>query len=443
MARDLTPEWDGFAVYAEAIQDYYLRFPYGPDHGPLLDSGLRQDALDFLSERSPLFSVPEALVSAGVLMRTGDARTLDDHVGDMVTNRRRGGGGPVVIGDNGCFQIINSKSKFRLLPDTSRHVLRWAERVCDWVIGPDAPSAAWRVKGNRYHRKPQLALDDSLAALEVFRKERDPAVPLRVMITLQGHTRAEADEWTEGVKDHLRWAHGIARGGQMRFDLRHEIRTLRRLHEEGLLGRVERIHYLGTSNLGFALCLTALKRAVSGLLGRPVMISFDTSTPFLLAHKYNRAIDPTPAWARFSPTVDREGKPVPAWRSLAFHTKQLRKDSRQEDEAHFPFDTEVGRLLRMRDLRRRRGANEAWDEVGRLLLCNSNVEALSRALIQANRMADLPDSGGEIPHPIKRARDAIAEAFTLGGAKVEAHLSYSGNHLGMFGRTETEEGDIE
>ncbi|WP_043363995.1 hypothetical protein [Belnapia sp. F-4-1] len=441
MARQLAPEWDDLACYAEAIQDYYLRFPYGPDYGPLLDCGLRQHALDFLAEASPLFTVPEALVSAGVVMRNGDARTLQNHVEDMVTNRRRGDGSPTVIGDNGCFQTINPSNRFILTSGTTRAVLRWMERVCDWGVGPDVPSAAWRVPGNRYHRKPQLALADTRTALDVFRNEREGE--LKVMITLQGHTRGEADERTEGVKHHLQWGNGITWGGQMRFDLRHVIRTLRRLHEDGFLERVERIHFLGTSSLGLAVCLTALKRALFGLLGRKISVSFDTSTPFLLAHKYNRAIGPTPVWATSAPRHDHAGNPVPAGRSLGIHVKQLRRDSRPEDDARFPFDTEVGRLLRMHDLRRRHGQSKAWDEVGRLLLCNSNVEALSRALIQANRMADLPDSGEEIPSRIRSARRAVSEAFTLSGAELEAHLKYSGNHLGMFAGMETEDGDVE
>jgi hypothetical protein len=275
--------------------------------------------------------------------------------------------------------------------------------------------------------RSSLALAHAKSALDIFKNERDFSTGPQVLLTLQGHTSSETTHWTGAVQRYLQHFEGIAWGGKLRHDLRHVLRTLLRLDRDGLLQRVQRIHFLGTCKLGFTLCLTALQRALSEHLGRDVTVAFDTATPFLLGQKYQRAIV-GPNWGP---------------KALTMQIIQLKRGSSLAgDNVPFPFTSAIGEHLRMCDLRRKRDPYDGWDELGRLLLCHHNVEAISRTIIQANQIADIQDStAGLIPPGIMRAREVIRNIFKY--PDPDAEIRHASKFLGMFVADGTEKDDRE
>ena len=59
------------------------------------------------------------------------------------------------------------------------------------------------------------------------------------------------------------------------------------LRDDGMLGgRRQLLHILGISQLVWAVALTAVQRGIQASTGSPFTVSFDSSTPFLWAGKY-------------------------------------------------------------------------------------------------------------------------------------------------------------
>jgi hypothetical protein len=292
----------------------------------------------------------------------------------------------------------------------------------------DVPSAAVGAQGNVYFKNFALALRHTLESLEYWERYRDTTVPLVRMLVLHGHTPQQAAKWYEAVKGY-RWE-GIAWGGAMRFNFRHVLHLVRRMEKDRLLENVRHVHFLGTSSIGFALLLTALKRALMERLGREVRVSFDTSTPFQYGSAESTVILPGVDWSGGRPTL---------------RTRALEAAGRARDaEICAPLiGSELGRrvpLLTMRDLRRKGAGYRGWDTTGRLLLCNHNVEMLCRAIIEANQQADLPDNIASPVQPaIRQAQQAIMDVFR----KPEANIEYHRKQLNLFAAAGTLEGDLE
>ncbi len=118
-------------------------------------------------------------------------------------------------------------------------------------------------------------------------------------------------------------------------------------------------------------------------------------------------------------------------------TRQLEEPTMANDaDARAPLlGSELGRLgLTMADLRRAgHPSYNGWDEVGKLLLCNHNVEMLSRAIVQANQDADLGDALKSPMHAdILTARDVIMEVFTDPKRRNEKHIGKWAGQLNLF-----------
>jgi hypothetical protein len=393
--------FDGYAEYLPAIQDYYVSFPLNQQQPtPPLPSNLTHRDLDFLHASSALFSLRAALYSAGVAAGTNTASLARPTV-DMIS--RRAVNATFLLGDSGGFQAIQPNGL--VVTDKVRiDVLRWLERLCDSGLILDIPTAATEVVGGPFYRDMHKCLEETQRSLEIFMTQRNPASPLRLVNVLQGHTNRDALTWYYGMKQYwinatrIVWSGDWAWGGSRRFDLRHVILLLLRMEDEGCLAGTHHIHFLGVGDLGFALCLRALKHGVSARLGRDIRLTFDTATPMLMANKYNRSI----AGAQW-------GK-----RGLPLLTYQFSKGSAGiRDDRPLPWDNSaLASRLRYADLRRIQDPHAGWDQVGRVLLSNHNVEALCRAIIQANRYADSPGVISKfIPRDIMIVREVIQEAF--------------------------------
>ncbi|TDH63306.1 hypothetical protein E2C06_08020 [Dankookia rubra] len=412
--------WRDYATYYPAIQTSTARYVV-TDPAAALASGLTPRDLDFLWPETRLFRLTGALYSAGVVMER-DPKNLAKPLSDMVGRRETAGS--YILADSGGFQLIGANLP---VDDATRLlVLRWAEKYCDAVLALDVPSAAVYRQGNHYYKKFALALADSLASHEFLSQNRIRDTLLRLAV-LQGHTPAEAEAWLKKIERFIGEFEGIAWGGQMRFDMRHVLRVLVRLARKGLLGRLQHLHFLGTSDIGYALLLTALKRALEEHLGRRIRVTFDTATPFLYGHVDLKAI----VGVNWSP------------KRLRLHTVQFDKGTMGvADVVPMLRNSHVGQLLSMAELRRVPDRFLGWDTAGRVMLCNHNVEALTQAIIDANILADLPDNTDHlIPDNVRRARRVIRDIFTH--KQPEREISFHSDALGLFARAQTQTDDLE
>ena len=131
-----------------------------------------------------------------------------------------------------------------------------------------------------------------------------------------------------------------------------------------------------------------------------VFVTYAVSTPYQYGYRYLQAV-----------------QPGVRWETLTLNTRQLEEAGKPGGrDAPAPLmGSQLGRLnLSLADLRRRgHKPRIGWDEVGRLLLVNHNVEMMMPAIIEVNEQADVPDRlASPIPHAIRTAREVIAETFT-------------------------------
>jgi hypothetical protein len=396
MPYDFDPVWEKRAIarILPAIQLYAAVFGFGSTANIHMPAGLVPRDLDFLWPETKLFHNSHALFSAGAVMQREPHRlSLDiDHVVS-----RREILKTFILADSGGFQVANSglgvTNDLRFLQQ------RWADRLrCNASPPVDVPSSACLKDTSVYFNDFRAALRTTVESLEFCERHRDPTSLVAAFNVFQGNTPQQAITWIKAVRRYgLR---RVAWGGLMRKNKAHVLRRLLELDREGLLGELEHIHFLGVADLDFALLATSLQRALTEHLGHSVRVTFDVSTPYLYGYRDLKVI-----------------QPGVCWKSLRLNTRQLAAAGSTADaDVPAPLTgSELGRLgLSMADLRRRgtRGP-VGWDELGKLLVCNHNVEMMIRAIIEVNEQADIPDGlGSRIPHAIRTARDVIAETFT-------------------------------
>jgi hypothetical protein len=101
----------------------------------------------------------------------------------------------------------------------------------------------------------------------------------RFLSVLQGTNRTEGFAWYNAVKAQP-FDGGWAIGGAMRTEFIYLVELFTRMLADGLLGRRNRVHVLGTSKLKEAVMLSAIQKAISELPGQQdFQITFDTSNP--------------------------------------------------------------------------------------------------------------------------------------------------------------------
>jgi hypothetical protein len=168
---------------------------------------------------------------------------------------------------------------------------------------------------------------------------------------------------------------------------------------------VRHIHFLGTGEPGFGVFLTALKRALHALLGRPIEVTFDSARAFRVAQA-NKIISLglKLSSARGTGTPD----------AFAFRNWQLPRDGGLLDRAvPFPFASPLGDRCTVGDFMP--GADPlmpAFDTTGLNMLSNHEVYVEIASIIQANRLADLAQADQSlVPWHIQKGVEAITGFF--------------------------------
>jgi hypothetical protein len=383
MPVNLTDQIDNYAIYLPAISPSYAHeVVRAVDEGA--PSSVSPADLNFLDSSSRLWSYKWCLASAGHL--------ASSRMPNAITTRQPDSS--MVFGDSGGYQVATGalpgmKKWTGRGPDqiaelwrTSNfksELLRWLDLHCDYAMTLDVP--LW-LKSDQFSAKPfyscsvtQLT-DLTVENLSYFDKHRGVVGNCKFLNVLHGRDEDEEAYWYRRVRDFEfeGWALGGSDGRS--FSIKRVLRTILMLRDDGMLGdRREWLHVLGISQLTWSVALTAMQRGIQASIGSPFNISFDTSTPFLWAGKYQKYL--------VAPTLTRNIKTW-AWSDLPFPVGYLA--ATRDARLPFPAGSPLSDLLKLGDVNRNVDplAPNTFNSLSTTVLSNHNLYVFLLGFIDAN-----------------------------------------------------------
>jgi len=281
------------------------------------------------------------------------------------------GPGKTILCDSGGLQFGRDPSKW--CGDETRD---WAHRFlvanADEAITLDIPTRT--VKPGSPFDSFRAALQTTVDSNAYFAKHRFGTT--RFLSVLQGENAVEALTWYEAITTQP--FEGWAFGGEMRKNYPHVVGIILRLINDGLLGKERnRLHFLGKSSLTNAVMLSALQKALSEKLGDPdFLITFDTSTPSQVSSTGQLF-----GYADLSPT------------SFTVRAYSPPTENAHADQ-HTPLPMTSSRIserLLVSDLIEPASTRQhGWDGLGNVFAIHHNIDALLRAIDDANAVMEMP-----------------------------------------------------
>ena len=380
------------AIYVPALFPPYAQFAVeAPGSVRSLPGGLTPGDLDFFRKDGSLFHLPAALYSAGLISN------LDDPPTCMVTERDRPN--TLVIGDSGGYQIISGN--FEVHDDSDRRsILGWINSHCDFAMTLDIPTIATEKENSLYSFFDQC-LKGTLTHLDFFQRHHDQR-QVWLLNVLQGNDEEQADEWYEAVKDYD--FDGWAFAGPMKRNIHYVVRRLlRMLREEKIGGKRCWIHFLGIGDLTTACLLTTIRDCLRRRLGDDGFhISFDTSSPLLVAGKYRTIYaEARISYEKFGFISEELPINDPAWLGS---TEPLPYQSSPIAAHLTKGDIIVDGAIH---------ADSRWDAASSMMLMNHNVYVQMDGIFRANAAYAQPEAKAQynVPKKLILAKKAIAEIF--------------------------------
>lgn len=301
-AIDLVSAQNDYAVFLPAISNAFTtalgrvrvdsnyfnpnRIPPNFEHGV--------EGLNWLNPRDCYFTYKWSLYSAG----HANLNLSKDDPGELLI-KKRDREYTWILGDSGGFQIGKGvwegdwKNPNCPKARTKRQqVLTWMDTLMDYGMVLDVP--VWVMKDKKNSVKTGIhsykdAVDATTINNEYFMQNRNGNC--KFLNVLQGETHLQADMWYKDMKHfcdpkkHSDPFNGWAMGGQNMCDIELILRRIVELRHDGLLekGLHDRMHFLGTSKLEWAVILTDIQRAVRKYHNSNFTITFDCASPFLAA----------------------------------------------------------------------------------------------------------------------------------------------------------------
>jgi hypothetical protein len=368
------------AIYVPSVSVGYARDAIGRATLRPIPGHLPPNLLDFLDQTNPMFRISHAMASAG--------QFLGHNGPSMITKRDRSK--TRIIGDSGGYQVATGKLHVRDNGDRER-ILRWLEDNADIAMTLDVPPGGIGKAGFPHHSTEEC-LYATITHLDYFYEKRNRDRGTIFLNVIQGTTPQESVDWYNAVK--IFPFEGWAVAGVLRNDIYHLCRLIIMMHRDGQLDGKRWFHVLGTNELGIAVMLTALQRAVKQHLGHDIRFSFDTSTPFrLLASNQTLGF---PQFTRDGMKVEQVAAPC----GFEFIGKAV----------GWPFASTIGLQLTMADMIVPCPSGNATkrDTLGNHLLALHNLQALCWAVFSANRRFDVELITGKHTVGVKEGRAAAA-----------------------------------
>ncbi len=250
-----------------------------------------------------------------------------------------------------------------------------------------------------HHCGIELLTELTVENLKYISDRRGVVGRCKFLNVIQGNDEEEEQYWYRQVRDFNfeGWAFGT------KVNWGRVAPTLKRIlimRDDGMLeGRKQWLHILGVSQLIWAVALTAIQRAVQQSAGPGFTVSYDSSTPFLWAGKYQTYPVP-PRLTKDIRTWHFASKPFPVGYAAA--TRNAAKS--------IPAGSPLSGLLTLGDINPDKSpyAARTISEFGSHALGNHNAYVFIRAFIDAN---DAVFRRREAPQAIADMVGAIGEAF--------------------------------
>ena len=300
MNKDLTAQQHDYSVFLPAVSCFYSTFVGKQRSSNYVDparipsnfaNGV--ESLNFLNPEQGAFYYKWCLYSAG---HANLDFSKPDPGEDMFWKRDRKTS--IAFGDSGGYQIGKGRWqgdwKNPNCPAASkkrRQVLAWMDEFMDYGMGLDIP--AWLTRSPEGQLATgittyQDAVNGTFINNEYFIKNRNGNC--KFLNVLQGETHAEADDWYNRMKKYCdpkqypdAHFNGWGMGGQNMCYFHLTLKRVVALRFDGLLetGVHDKMHFLGTSKLEWAVLLTDLQRAVRKYHNPNFTVTFDCASPFL------------------------------------------------------------------------------------------------------------------------------------------------------------------
>ena len=380
-----------FAVFLPAISNFYNTFISKQrvtkgEHIPAeripesFDRGV--EGLNFINPDEGYFTYPTALYSAGHACLDMDKVNDRD---SMCVNRDREFS--TIVGDSGGYQLGKGVIKFdwkdfegNKANEVRSNILNWLELTSDWAMTLDVPT--WAADDLNSPKTGltsfQDTLDGNIYNNKFFQKNR--LGQTKFLNVLQGDDWETAQIWYDQVKDFE--FEGWAMGGINMCDMEVMLKRLIIMRDEKKLDGKDWMHVLGTSQLDWACFLTQVQRQVRKNINPNFTISFDSASAFLSTANGLVYTQNTFTPSRFSFIMDK-----------APDDKRLKGS-----EIQFPFDSGIGRRLKMKDVcwygegdlnKNNKEGKTSWDSFSYVLMMAHNVYNQIRAVQTANDLNDI------------------------------------------------------
>jgi hypothetical protein len=193
----------------------------------------------------------------------------------------------------------------------------------------------------------------------------------------QGNTEAEENYWYKKVYNFE--FEGWALGGMVSWKggLHRVLKRILLLRDDDMLGgRRQWLHLLGGSQIIWAVALTAVQRSIQANTGSKFTVSFDTSSPFLWAGKFQQY-----------PKPPRLTKEIRTWRFSNIKFPVGYAAATTNADRPFPAGSPLSDRLTIGDMNPNQSpyASYTFEKFSGHALGNHNAYVYIRAIIDANK----------------------------------------------------------
>lgn len=298
LAAKRKSEW---AVFLPAVSSFYInslgKEKASPGYFNRTIANIPDwEQLDYYNKQKGLYYYDHGLYSAG-------HANLDVSVDDPRENIvRKRDASVFMLGDSGGFQISQGQwpANWRDIncPKAQakrQEVLTWMETYMDYGMILDIPTATiGRQDILEKHGIRDYA--DAVSATHINNRYfiANRTGECKLLNVLQGTNHTQSDHWYSEMKDYCdtkkypgKNFNGWAFGGQNKAEIHLLLKRLVHIVHDGLLqeGVHDWIHFLGLSQLEWALMFTDLQQSLRKYWNPQVTLSFDCASPFMSAAK--------------------------------------------------------------------------------------------------------------------------------------------------------------
>lgn len=290
-----------WAVFLPAVSSFYInslgKEKSSPGYfGRTLTQIKKWEELNYYDKKHGLYYYEHGLYSAG---HANLDVTQEDERENIVRKRAKN---IFMLGDSGGFQIMQGQwpANWRdpNCPKAAakrKEVLTWMETYMDYGMILDIPTATLS-RQDILDKHGIRDINDAINGTHINNKYfiNNRKGECKFLNVLQGTNHSQSDDWYYEMRDYCspkvypgRHFNGWAFGGQNKAEIHLLLRRLVMIVHDGLLqeGKHDWIHFLGLSQLEWALMFTDLQRALRKYWNPSVTLSFDCASPFMSAAK--------------------------------------------------------------------------------------------------------------------------------------------------------------